>query len=66
VYNDSIYSTIVRAGRITYLIDVREGKDGTKYVSISEHRIDEGTKKDRRVIRIFGESCLPFSQAVVT
>ncbi len=62
--NNAIYSTMVRAGKTTYFIDVREAHNGAKYLSISEHRIDEDGKKDRRMIRIFGESCSPFSQGV--
>ena len=43
--NNAIYSTMVRAGRTTYFIDVKEAKNGTKYISISEHRIDADEKK---------------------
>ena len=38
--NETIYSTMVRSGRTTYFIDVREAKNGNKYISISETKID--------------------------
>ena len=62
--NSAIYSTMVRAGRTTYFIDVKEAKTGTKYISISEHRWDQDEKKSRSTIRVFGESIEQFRQAV--
>jgi hypothetical protein len=62
--NNAIYSTMVRAGRTTYFIDMKEAKTGAKYISISEHRIDADTKKSRSTIRIFGDSLEQFRQAI--
>ena len=62
--NNAIYSTMVRAGRTTYFIDVKEAKTGAKYISISEHRIDVDSKKSRSTIRVFGESIESFKQAI--
>jgi hypothetical protein len=62
--NNSIYSAMVRAGRTTYFVDVKEAKTGTKYLSIAEHRIDADTKKSRLTIRVFGESMEQFRQAI--
>jgi hypothetical protein len=62
-YN-AIYSTMVRSGRTTYFIDVKEAKNGSKYLSISEHRIDVDSKKSRSTIRVFGESMEQFRQAI--
>jgi hypothetical protein len=62
--NNSIYSTMVRAGRVTFFIDVKEAKNGAKYIAISEHRIDVDSKKSRSTIRVFGESVEQFRQAV--
>ena len=62
--NDAIYSTMVRAGRTTYFVDVREAKNGQKYVMISENRIDADDKKQRTTIRVFGETVDQFRQAV--
>ena len=38
--SSSISSTMIRSGRVTFFIDVKEAKTGAKYISISEHRID--------------------------
>ncbi len=62
--SNSIYSTMIRAGRTTFFIDVKEGKNGAKYISISEHRIDVDSKKSRSTIRVFGESIEQFRQAI--
>jgi hypothetical protein len=62
--NNAIYSTMIRAGRTTFFIDVREAKNGTKYLQISESRIDTDEKKQRSTIRVFGETIEQFRQAV--
>lgn len=61
--NDAIYSTMVRSGRTTYFIDVKEAKNGNKYLMISETRL-EGDEKKRTTIRVFGETISQFQQAV--
>ena len=61
---NAIYSTMVRAGRTTYFVDVREAKNGNKYISISENRIDAEEKRQRSTVRVFGESIDQFRQAV--
>jgi len=61
---DAVYSTMVRAGRTTYFVDVREAKNGGKYLSISETRIDADDKRQRTTIRVFGDSIEPFRQAI--
>jgi len=58
-----IYSTMVRAGRTTYFIDVKEAKNGSRYLSICESRID-GDQKQKTTIRIFGDSVEEFRRAV--
>jgi hypothetical protein len=60
----TMYSTMVRAGKTTYFVDVKEAKNGRKFVSITENRIDDGEKKVRSTIRIFGESIEQFRQAI--
>jgi len=61
--NDAIYSTMVRAGRTTYFVDVREAKNGSKYLSISENRLD-GDRKIKTTVRVFGDSIDQFRQAI--
>jgi len=60
----TMYSTMVRAGRTTYFIDVRESKNGRKFIAIAESRMGERERKERSTIRVFGESIEQFRQAV--
>jgi hypothetical protein len=61
---NSLFSTMVRAGRTTYFVDVREAKNGNKYLSISETKITGDQKKERVTVRVFGDSIEEFKQAV--
>ena len=62
--NNTVFSTIVRAGRTTYFVDVREAKNGKKFLSISESRIDADEKRQRSTLRVFSETVEQFRQAV--
>lgn len=61
--NNSIYSSMVRAGKTTYFVDVKEAKNGNKYLSISESRL-EGDEKKRTTLRVFGDNIGQFRQAI--
>jgi len=61
--NNAIYSTMVRSGRTTYFIDVREAKNGNKYLMISETKIS-GDEKKRATVRVFGDTIDQFRQAI--
>lgn len=58
------FSTIVRAGRTTYFVDVRSARNGKKFLSISESRIDADEKRQRSTVRVFSETVAQFRQAV--
>ncbi len=62
--NSAIFSTMVRAGNTTYFVDVKEAKNGKKFMAISETRIDQDEKRQRSTIRVFGDTVTPFRQAV--
>ncbi len=62
--NNSIFSTMVRAGRSTYFVDVRQAKNGNRFLSISESRIDAEDKRQRATVRVFGDSVEPFRLAI--
>ena len=62
--NSALYSTMVRAGRTTYFIDVKEAKNGNKFIAISENRLDGEDKKQRTTVRVFGDSIEQFRQAI--
>jgi hypothetical protein len=61
--NNAIYSTMVRSGKTTYFVDVKEAKNGNKYLMISETRL-EGDEKKRTTVRVFGETVDQFRQAI--
>jgi len=62
--SDSIFSTMVRAGRTTYFVDVKEAKNGNKFIAISESKLDGEERKLRTTVRVFGDSIEPFRQAI--
>ena len=61
--NNAIFSTMIRAGRTTYFVDIREAKNGKKYLSISETNLD-GEQRKRTTVRVFAEAIEPFRQAI--
>jgi hypothetical protein len=62
--NSALFSTMVKSGRTTYFVDVKEAKNGSKFISISETRIDADDKKQRSTVRVFGETVNDFRQAI--
>jgi hypothetical protein len=62
--NNAVYSTMVRAGRTTYFVDIREAKNGKKYLAISENKLNSEQKKERVTLRVFSESIEQFRQAI--
>jgi len=62
--DNALFSSMLRAGRTTYFLDVKEAKNGKKYLAITETRIDGEDKKSRSVIRVFTETVASFQQAV--
>jgi hypothetical protein len=59
----ALYTTMVKSGRTTYFVDVREAKNGNKYISIAESKIDDD-KRTRSTVRVFGETIQQFKQAI--
>jgi hypothetical protein len=62
--NNALYSTMVRAGRTNYFVDLKEAKNGNKYLSISESRINGENQKERMTVRVFGEAIEEFRKAI--
>ena len=62
--DEALFSSMVRSGRTTYFIDVKEAKNGKKYLTITENRLDDGDKKTRVTVRVFKECIEQFRQAV--
>jgi hypothetical protein len=61
---EAIFSSMVRSGRTTYFIDVKEAMNGKRYLAITENTLDAGDKRTRTTIRVFKESMDQFRQAV--
>lgn len=61
--NAALFSTIVRSGKTTYFVDVKEAKNGNKYLSISETKVD-GEERKRSTIRVFGDSIDQLRKAI--
>jgi hypothetical protein len=62
--NNALFSTMVRSGRTTYFVDVREAKNGNKFLAISESRLDSDNKKQRATVRVFGDSVHELRKAI--
>ena len=59
----ALYSTMIRNGRTTYFVDLKEAKNGSKYLSITESKID-GDQKQKMTIRVFGDTIEEFRKAI--
>jgi len=62
--NSGLYSTMVRAGRTTFFVDVREAKNGNKYLAITENKLSSDNQRERITVRIFGAAIDQLRQAV--
>lgn len=62
--NDCLYSSMIRSGKTTYFLDVKQAKNGKKYLAITETQIASAEKRTRSVVRIFSESVATFAQAI--
>lgn len=63
--DNAVYSTMVRSGRTTFFIDIKEARNGNKFLSICESKINGEQKKERITLRVFGETVEQFKQAIV-
>lgn len=61
--SNAIYSTMIKAGKTTYFVDLKEAKNGKKYLSITENSVN-GEERKRTTIRVFSESIEPFKMAI--
>ena len=60
---NAIYSTMVKSGKTTYFIDLKEAKNGNKYLSISENKVD-GEERKRSTVRFFGDTIAQIRKAI--
>jgi hypothetical protein len=61
--NTAIYSTMIRSGKTTYFVDVKEAKNGNKYLQITEARLN-GEERKKSTLRVFGETVEQFKLAI--
>lgn len=63
--NQSQNSKMVKAGSRTYFFDVKEAKNGKKYLVITESRLaGEGKERVRNTIMVFPEQAGEFASVV--
>ena len=62
--NNALYSTQVRAGRTTFFVDLKEARNGNKFLAISENKLSPENEYQRTTVRIFGSAILDFSEAI--
>ncbi|MBI5474852.1 MAG: DUF3276 family protein [Ignavibacteriae bacterium] len=60
---NALYSTMLKSGKTTYFIDLKEAKNGNKYLSISENKM-EGEERKRSTVRVFGETIEQLKKAI--
>ena len=60
--SNGLYSTVVKSGRNTYFVDVKEAKNGNKYLAITE--LQAGDRDRKSTIRVFGEAIGKLRDAV--
>ena len=58
---NGLYSTVVKSGKNTYFVDVKEARNGNKYLAITE---SQAGNSQRKTIRIFGEAIGKLRNAV--
>lgn len=61
--NNAIYSTMIRSGRTTFFVDLKEAKNGNKYLAITESSVN-GEERKKTTLRVFGETIDQFRQAI--
>ena len=52
--SNGLYSRVVKSGRNTYFVDVKEAKNGNKYLAITESQAGDTPRKS--TIRVFGDA----------
>ena len=59
---NGLYSTVIKSGKNTYFVDVKEAKNGNKYLAITELQAGDSDRKS--TIRVFGEAVAKLRDAV--
>ncbi|MCK4909550.1 MAG: DUF3276 family protein [Planctomycetes bacterium] len=59
-----LFNKVVKAGQRNYFFDVREAKNGNKYLLISESRVNKDGKKESSCILIFNNALSNFTDGL--
>ena len=59
---NGLYSTVIKSGKNTYFVDIKEAKNGNKYLAITE--LQAGDRDRKNTIRVFGEAVAKLRDAV--
>jgi len=60
-----IFTTMVKAGSSTYFFDVKEAKNGKKYLVISHSRLNKAQERERAFMTVFNNDIANFQHALV-
>lgn len=63
-FNNTLYSERIAAESRTYFFDVKESRDGTRYLCITETR-STGSKNERHRVMVFQEHIEAFHEAYI-
>jgi hypothetical protein len=64
--DNALYSKMVKAGKNTYFLDVKEARNGSKYLTITSSfpSKQDRTKFNKRSINVFADMAQEFATAV--
>ena len=63
---EQLFSNMVRSGKTTYFVDVRKSKSGKKYLTISESKINDENKRERKSIAVFQNAAAQLRDALAS
>ncbi len=59
-----VFSTVVKANSSTYFFDVKEAKNGKKYLVISHSRLNKDRERERAFMTVFSSDVTNFQNAL--
>lgn len=61
---NTLHSQNIKTKGKTYFFDVKQAKNGNKYLSISESWLDKSGQKKRSTLTVFSDHLAEFAQAL--
>lgn len=59
-----VFTTMVKANSSTYFFDVKEAKNGKKYLVISHSRLNKDKERERAFMTVFNNDVVNFQHAL--